>query len=186
MTGSFVGGALSDRASRRFCKAPDGRMAYAVMGLSLIPLGCVGFGFSLANEVNIAVPLISMMCIGFGRSMYMASVMGLVSILKQSNAASAGSVMSFVGFVGAALVIAVADAISEYIGFEYFFLLVAGIMSISVLWIVFDLYSLGIFDDILVLTVEGLADCSAQKQVHSDTEKEHYDYEQVVGELHSH
>jgi len=70
----------------------------------------------------------------------MPSVMSYLSATKQSQAASAGSVMMFLCFASASVSISVSVLISDAIGIAYFFLIMAGLSFFSFLWVLIVIF----------------------------------------------
>ena len=65
--GARIGGQLSDIAAVKFSTSPDGRLVYSLLGLALVPVGCIGYGYTLGYGTNLAGPLITQSIVGFGQ-----------------------------------------------------------------------------------------------------------------------
>ena len=74
------------------------------------------------------------------QAVYMPSVMSYLSATRQSQAASAGSVMMFLCFAAAAVSISVSVLISDSIGIAYFFLIMAALSFTSFIWVLVVIY----------------------------------------------
>jgi len=65
----------------------------------------------------------------------MPGVMGFLSALKQSQAGTAGSAMTFVGFGSASALISISVIVSTIIGIEFYFLIISGLSIIAFFWV---------------------------------------------------
>ena len=66
-------------------------------------------------------------------------VSGYLSAVRPQSSAAVGSVLLFLCFAGAAVCISISAAISDDIGLEYFFVLLAGICAATCLWSTVDI-----------------------------------------------
>lgn len=135
---ALVGGILSDMSAKRFPKAPEGRLIYSIPFMIMVPIGSVAFGFSLAYGTNLGYVLVSQSVLAFGQAAQMPTVMGYLTAARPKNAAAVGSVMTFVCFAGAAVSIAVSDVITNAVGLEYFYVILAGLSALAVAWSAYD------------------------------------------------
>lgn len=135
---AMIGGMLSDKSAEVFPKAPEGRLIYSIPFMLLVPIGSVAFGFSLAYGTNLGYVLVSQSVLAFGQAAQMPTVMGYLTAARPKNAAAVGSVMTFVCFAGAAISIAVSQAITDAVGLEYFYVILAGISALAVGWAAYD------------------------------------------------
>jgi len=74
--GSIGGGYLSDVSAARLPQAADGRMTYVLPFAWLVPLGCIGYGFTFGYSTNLAGPLLTQSILGFGQSAVLSSSFG--------------------------------------------------------------------------------------------------------------
>lgn len=136
LVGSIVGGIASDRAAARFSQAIEGRLVYAFPCMLLVPLGCVGFGFTIGRGQPLWSVLVTQSLLCFGQTALFPTVMGYVTSAKPRNAAAVGGVATFVAFLGASVWVAISTVISDAIGVDYFYCILAGTTALACFWVI--------------------------------------------------
>lgn len=156
LLGAQIGGYYSDRSAIAFPRSPEGRLLYGIPSMWLVPLGCVAFGFTLDQGVNLGVVLTMQALLGYGQALLMPSVLGRFTVLslvtvgdyvctgylsaaRPQNSAAVGSIMFFLCFTGAAISISAGVTVSELIGMQYFFLILGVLSGIACLWSTIDI-----------------------------------------------
>ncbi|KAI8462244.1 MAG: major facilitator superfamily domain-containing protein [Monoraphidium minutum] len=127
-----LGGALADRASRRWPASPSGRMLIgAPAALATFPAAALAFGWALQRELPLGVPLAACVVMGLGIGMFTPAVWALVSIRKQSAAAAAGGAQSAATFVCGGLFVVVTPVGMDSIGIGRFATLLAALCALA-------------------------------------------------------
>lgn len=134
LLGAVLGGSSSDWSAAAFPRAFAGRLVYPFVMAGLVIPGCIGFGFTLQYGTSLAGPLLTQCVLGFGQAVAMPGMMGFFTEARPLQAASAGSVQMFLSFVAAAIVISFSVPIVDKIGIGYFFVILAGLNTITLLW----------------------------------------------------
>lgn len=138
LIGSILGGIASDRAAARFTQAVEGRLVYAFPCMLLVPLGCVGFGFTIGRGQPLWSVLVTQTLLCFGQTSLFPTVMGYVTSVKPAHAAAVSGVATFVAFLGASVWVAVSTIISAAIGVDYFYCILAGTTTIACSWVIYN------------------------------------------------
>jgi predicted MFS family arabinose efflux permease len=134
LIGALAGGELSDASARAYADHPTGRLVFSMGGVIICFLGCVGFGFSLGYQGNLAAVLLLQSVLGFGQAFYMPGALGYLSTVRQSAAASVSAVAMFVCFISTAICISVSVILSDIIGLALYFVILAFFCLTTGLW----------------------------------------------------
>jgi hypothetical protein len=151
----FSGGHFSDVSAGKYPRAVEGRLVYSLPCMWLVPLGAIGFGFTLNYGVNLGAVLITQSVLGFGQALVMPAVQGEIPPLnivllivinhyvcgtgymfaaRPTARGAVGSVVWFVAFVTAAIIISIQVQISTAVGVHIFFVILAGLSGLACLW----------------------------------------------------
>lgn len=136
-----VGGRVSDWSAARYPATNEGRLVYAIPFLILVPITAVAFGFSLAYGTNLGYVIVSHCVLTFSESTLLPTMMGYLTTCRPRNASAVTSIMTFLCFVLAAICITVAPIISAAIGVEFFYLIMAGLCTLTIAWSLYDMYN---------------------------------------------
>jgi len=94
----------------------------------------VGFGLALRHEVHLAGPLLFQSLLGFGDSALAPAITGFLGSCRPDQAGAAGSVLLFLSFASCSVVVSVAVIISDALGVDVFFAIIAAIVAAAALW----------------------------------------------------
>lgn len=125
---SPIGGRLSDKSAAAHPSQPMVRLYYnTIIVGTLLPAALLLFAWSVHYKLHLAVILVAQFFIGLAAAGYVPSVFGYLTAIKQQGAGAAASGIHSTMFIMAGVLILVASAAVQGIGFGYFFTLVAGL-----------------------------------------------------------
>jgi len=130
--GSPIGGRVSDITAAKFPQVAEGRLMFgAAIAATLMPAGCLVYGWTLHNSTHIVAPLVGHFMIGVASAAWLPGMFGYISSIKQANAAAASAAVQFSMFVIAgALILASVNAVKA-LGIGPYFTLLAGVQLLS-------------------------------------------------------
>ncbi len=131
LLGSMVGGILSDKAAGMFPEIPEARLLYSLYPKATVIIGGVIFGYSLEEEVNLSVVLISQFLIGFGQSVIMTMVLSFLTSARPKSSAGVAAVMMFLCFAAAAVFVSISVDVSNAIGEGGYFVILSGLFLLA-------------------------------------------------------
>eukprot|EP00775_Hariotina_reticulata_P008932 gene8932-9109_t len=125
--GSPIGGRVSDITAARYPQVPEGRLMFnAAVAATVMPVGCLVYGWTLHSSTHIVAPLVGHFLIGVASAAWLPGMFGYISSIKQANAAAASAAVQFSMFVVAgALILASVNAV-KVLGIGPYFTLLAG------------------------------------------------------------
>jgi MFS family permease len=135
LIGGMLGGITSDIAGREYMQHTSGRLMYTFCFMLAVPIGGMGFIYTLHYGVYLAAPLLFQAVLGFGFSGYMSAGGNYLSAMKPANAAAVGSVQMFSVFSFGAVSVSVCISLSEVIGVVNYFWICTGLSLISSIWL---------------------------------------------------
>eukprot|EP01034_Spumella_vulgaris_P022004 gene22004-28095_t len=98
LLGAMAGGYYSDQSAAKYPNVTEGRLMYSIPTMWMVPVGCIAFGFTLSEKVNLAGPLLTQCVLGFGQATLLPAVLGYLSAARPTNPGAVGSVLFFVCF----------------------------------------------------------------------------------------
>ena len=140
LVGALLGGALSDESAQQYPQHPSGRLVVSLGGAFFTVIADIAFGFTLAYKANLGAVLVMQSLVGFGQAFYMPGNLGHCSAVKQSVAAAAGAVTMFFCFASAAVSISVSVILSDVIGIDYYYLILAALTLVSSIFATYRIY----------------------------------------------
>ena len=112
----------------------DGKLLPSMTVLWLCPLFCIAYGYALQYGLHLGVVLLFHGILGFSQSIFMPPLMNYISAVRAANNGSAGACMFFICFGFSAVSISFSIQAVEAIGYGAFFLILALISMVSLLW----------------------------------------------------
>jgi hypothetical protein len=134
LMGPMVGGYLSDKAAEIDPTKPINRVTYSFYFLIFEGLATIGFGYLLENGIHLAAVLICQFLLGFGQSVSMIIFSSYFQSARPENRGSAGALMMFLCFGGAAVLVSISVEISNAIGLGNFFVIFVGLLFLASGW----------------------------------------------------
>lgn len=127
-----LGGAIADRAAKRWSSSPSGRMLIGLpIALAMFPLSVTLFGWAMHFKLHLAIPLTACLLIGLGIGMYAPCTSALISITKQQHAAAAGGAQNALMFMTGGLFVLVTPKGMATLGHGPFVTLLAALSAIT-------------------------------------------------------
>lgn len=125
---SPIGGRLSDKSAAAHPSEPMVRLYYnTILVGTVLPAALLLYAWSVHFKLSLAVVLVSQFFIGLSAAGYIPSVFGYLTAIKQQGAGAAASGIHSTMFLTAGVLILVASAAVQGMGFGYFFTMVAGL-----------------------------------------------------------
>jgi hypothetical protein len=132
--GAVSGGMISDWAAVRYPESIDGRAYLNILLTWLVPIGCIGFGYSVDRGANLGAVLVTQSVLGYGQAVAMPAVFNYLSAARSDNAGAVGAVNLFLNFALSAIVVSVSVPIADAIGFANFFWILTGVTVGTLTW----------------------------------------------------
>lgn len=139
--GAILGGATSDIAALKYSSNPAGRFVYAIVAVIGCALSSVVFGISIGYRAPLAAVLFTQSLVGGCQSFYMPSNLGYLSSVRPSAAGAVGALALFVCFASAGISISLSSILSDVIGYDGYYYILAALCLVSGLWAMRKIYS---------------------------------------------
>lgn len=170
---SPIGGRLSDRSAAAHPSEPMVRLYYnTIMVGTLLPAALLLFAWSVHYSLNLALVLVAQFFIGLVAAAYMPSVFGYLTALKQQGAGAAASGIHSMIFIASGILILVAAAAVQGMGFGQFFTLLAGLNALVAVAGIIQIWTRRQHSKAVIQEAASRADLMPQSQVDSSTGKE--------------
>jgi MFS family permease len=128
VSGSLLGGILSDKAAVRWHQAPEGRMVWNVaVALVCMPPGFLLYGWGFSVNMHIAGLLASSFLVSFGAAALMPGVYSYMSCVDQANAGAATAAVNAGWCMLAGVVVLVSVTGVSSMGVGPYFTMLTGI-----------------------------------------------------------
>ncbi|KAI9230684.1 MAG: major facilitator superfamily domain-containing protein [Piptocephalis tieghemiana] len=115
---------------------PEVRLIASYPGIIGVPLGLVGYGWSVDRSVHLAVPLLFFFIIGCSMQLSMASINTFIVDAFSKNAAAAISISNFLRYVTAGVCILIAEPLVNAMGVGPLMSMLAGLCILTGMGIV--------------------------------------------------
>ena len=128
ISGSIIGGKLSDRAAQKSFQGSnilEGRMVPGLILSILRPVGFLIYGWSLRYNVNILVLVLGQVLFTFGEGATRPGVLSYITVKYQQNAAGITAINNFFQQLVTSIVLTFIESILDAMGTGWFFTILA-------------------------------------------------------------